>query len=1080
MKLFGINNWVLLGIGVIFACAAGAIPILVFAMLGTTLLNFDKDSASKLGAIVTGIAVAAFFITFISDVIFSFLQQSISLVLKQEYYSSCLRQEIGFFDFKKAGSLINSMNSEIVKTTEIYSTLLQGFIQHLFQFFAGFLIALIFYPVMTLLIMISIPVTILMVGVFGKALDYFANKISEATSSSVEAANEVIGSIRTVRSMAGEDKEISRFSNTLRKIRGIVMLNALSKAFSISVISFFIWGSVALAYYWVGIDLQSGDGTIQKFMTAYLLLQFAIVGAQQSISIFPEIIKSQASATVLLKVILRSPAIRFRGGLKPDKLRGRLSFQDITFRYPTRPNVTILNHFNLEIEEGQSVALVGQSGSGKSTVVGLIERWYEPESGVVKVDGVDIREIDSVWLHRYLGIVSQEPTLFATTIRDNISYTVDTINKHIRDDILKINPNATNDDINPQLVPVDQQLIINAARAANCHDFITKLPDGYDTMIGERGVSLSGGQKQRIAIARAVLQNPKVLLLDEATSALDTKSESLVQDALNNLMKGRTSIIIAHRLTTVQDCDNIVVVHRGQVVEMGTHHDLMKRVGPYYNLAIKQMQFVQPEKQLTFEPDESEDEKSDDSSISTINVDVSHTVQSPDTMKPLLKRFNFYKKSKLQAEDSEIIDIREPKRINLFSIFRIMGVFHTLLLLISYLCSAIMGCIPILIFYFFGMTVRAITFRRDGDGFLIPAVPGFRYDSTIWYFAGWIAIIAAISAVASFFGNMCCSYVNDRLNEDMRLEYFSSIVKQEIGFFDIKKTGKLLSTMGVDVQNLNEAITIKAFSFIEHMFQFLMGIILSISTSWQSALVMLAAGGPLIAVTILVGSAVINVYDNLVLKSSGSALASASETINAIRTVKSMAGEERQMQSFANELEKIKRYGHIRALYAALMKSVQQFIIWGASSLTLWYGLKVAWEGGLQVGDLMQVFGLMLLSVMGVGFAMAEVHYFIKAGTCYNNIMKIISRKPAILHKGGFVPKTVHGSLEFRDITFSYPSRPNMVVMKKFNLKVEKGQHVALVGESGSGKSTITGLIEHFYEPTEGISLLDGVDIRVY
>lgn len=247
-------------------------------------------------------------------------------------------------------------------------------------------------------------------------------------------------------------------------------------------------------------------------------------------------------------------------GEKPEKITGHIEFQDVDFAYPARPDVIIFRGFSIKIDAGKSTALVGQSGSGKSTIIGLIERFYDPLNGVVKIDGRDIRLYNLRALRKQIALVSQEPTLFAGTIRQNIVY------------------GASED--------IGESEIIGAAKAANAHDFIAGLKDGYNTWCGDKGLQLSGGQKQRIAIARAILKNPAILLLDEATSALDSQSEKVVQDALERVMVGRTSVVVAHRLSTIQNCDTIAVLDKGKVVEKGSHSSLLAKgpTGAYYSL----------------------------------------------------------------------------------------------------------------------------------------------------------------------------------------------------------------------------------------------------------------------------------------------------------------------------------------------------------------------------------------------------------------------------------------------------------------------------------------------------------------
>jgi len=291
---------------------------------------------------------------------------------------------------------------------------------------------------------------------------------------------------------------------------------------------------------------------------------FGAFGLGQAFQQIPDIAKAKGAAAAIFAVIDRTPEILpNENGEKLAKIEGNIQLKNIVFNYPTRPDIKVMDGFNLEIKAGQTIALCGPSGGGKSTVIALIELFYKPISGQVLLDGSDINNFNLKWYRQQIGLVSQEPILFATSIADNIRYG---------------KASATMDEI------------IAAAKAANAHNFISNLPKQYDTQCGEKGLQMSGGQKQRIAIARAVLKNPQILLLDEATSALDAESESLVQDALENLMKGRTSIIIAHRLSTIQNANKIAVIEKGKVIEMGKHNELLEMNGAYKNLVQKQLQ----------------------------------------------------------------------------------------------------------------------------------------------------------------------------------------------------------------------------------------------------------------------------------------------------------------------------------------------------------------------------------------------------------------------------------------------------------------------------------------------------------
>ena len=283
--------------------------------------------------------------------------------------------------------------------------------------------------------------------------------------------------------------------------------------------------------------------------------------------------KARAAAAKLFDTIDRVPPIDSSnpGGLRPEHVEGRIELRGVKFHYPSRPNVPILKGLDASFPAGNSVALVGASGSGKSTVISLVERFYDPHEGQVLLDGVDIKTLNVKWLRQQIGLVSQEPTLFATTVRGNVEHgLIGSKWEHVSDE-------------------ERFELVKKACIDANAHDFIVKLPNGYETNVGERGMLLSGGQKQRVAIARAIVSDPRILLLDEATSALDTQSEGIVQDALDKASKGRTTITIAHRLSTIKDADNIIVMGGGEILEQGTHNDLLAdENGPYAQLVSNQ------------------------------------------------------------------------------------------------------------------------------------------------------------------------------------------------------------------------------------------------------------------------------------------------------------------------------------------------------------------------------------------------------------------------------------------------------------------------------------------------------------
>ncbi len=302
---------------------------------------------------------------------------------------------------------------------------------------------------------------------------------------------------------------------------------------------------------------------VGTMLLVYFAVAYAAFGVGQFAQMTPDFAKARAAATEIFRTIDSKPIIPLDdpNALTLSRMDGRVTFKGVDFTYPARPEIKVLQGLNLECPAGKTTALVGSSGCGKSTVIQLIERFYDPQAGVVAIDDVAISEVNLRWLREHVGLVAQEPLLFATTIEENIRY---------------------------GKLDATMEEIEEAAKRANAYDFIMGLPNQFRTEVGEKGTQLSGGQKQRIAIARAILKNPRLLLLDEATSALDTESEAVVQDALDRLMIGRTSIVIAHRLTTIQNADLIHVMHSGQVLESGTHAELLERQGHYHQLVNRQ------------------------------------------------------------------------------------------------------------------------------------------------------------------------------------------------------------------------------------------------------------------------------------------------------------------------------------------------------------------------------------------------------------------------------------------------------------------------------------------------------------
>ncbi|MCB9640167.1 MAG: ATP-binding cassette domain-containing protein [Myxococcales bacterium] len=505
--------------------------------------------------LVQGIAIA------FRSYLFTVSGERIVTRLRQDLYGRIIRQEIGFFDQRRTGELINRLASD---TTVLQNTVSVN-ISMALRFFASTIgaIGLLLYtsPILTGLMIIVVPPVALGAVFFGRTIRRLSRDAQDALAKASEVAEETIGGIRTVRVYSHEAQENERYNEAVEESFQIARKRARSTALFSGSASFAAYSAIAVVLWYGGhlvIDKQMTVGDLTSFILYTLMLAFSL-GALGGL--WADFMRASGAGERVFSLLDRVPQIAVEEGKTLETVQGEMLFQDVRFAYPSRPDVEVLKGLQLELFKGQVVALVGPSGGGKSTVASLMTRLYDPLQGSIKLDGHDLRDLNASWLREQIGVVEQEPMLFSTTIGGNIRYG---------------DPDATDEEVEA------------AAKAANAHDFIMRFPQGYQTEVGERGVQLSGGQKQRVAIARAVLKDPRLLILDEATSALDTESEALVKEALDRLMKGRTTLIIAHRLSTVKDANRVVVISDGQIAQQGTHQELLEQEGIYQRLIQKQ------------------------------------------------------------------------------------------------------------------------------------------------------------------------------------------------------------------------------------------------------------------------------------------------------------------------------------------------------------------------------------------------------------------------------------------------------------------------------------------------------------
>ncbi|KAG9014674.1 GTPase-activating protein [Tulasnella sp. 427] len=1042
-------------IGLVCAAASGAAQPLMTLLFGNLTQSFvsfaaalrsnDKESLAAAQARFRHVAakdamwlaimgVGIYAVTHIYMLIWTWTGEVNSKRIRERYLRAVLRQEIAFFDKLGAGEVTTRIQTDTHLVQQGMSEKVPLIVSCISSFFTGFALAYARSWRLALALSTIIPC----IAITGKTMNGIAAKYKHLSLNEIAAggslAEEVISTIRTSQAFGTQHPLAKVYDTFAIKITSLEHKIGVARGFGVGFLFFVLYSSYGLAFYYGTTLVLQGRADAGLVVNVFLAIIFGAISLSHMAPEAEAVAEGRAAAAKVFATIDRVPEIDSadEGGLKPEEVVGHITFENVVFNYPARPNVPILTGLNLDIPAGTNSALVGASGSGKSTVVSLVERFYDPLSGTVKLDGVDIKKLNVKWLRQQIGLVQQEPCLFSTTIKQNVAHGLIGSPFEHESEAEKL------------------RRIQEACMKANAHSFIQKLPLGYDTLVGERGFLLSGGQKQRIAIARAIVSDPRILLLDEATSALDTQSEALVQDALDKAAAGRTTITIAHRLSTIRDADQIYVIGNGGVLEHGTHTQLVAdSEGAYAQLVIAQkLHGEDPHSERLFK-----DEKVAGGLMTEAEVKATVAEEMPEALKRVGTGRSVASEA-LERKAGQNVTSEESHSL-WYLLKRMALICHDDLGI--YMLGTLGAIATGLVYPAFG-----IVFGKAMNGFSLQDRHGLRHEGD--RNALWMFIIAILSGFAM--GTQ--SY------------YFTNAAA--VGWFDEERhsSGRLVSLLSDNPAKISGLAGLTLSAIIQSVTTVIGGAVLGFVFAPKLGAVGLACT-PFIISAGYIRLRIVVLKDQVNREAHEDSAQVACEAAGAVRTVQSLTRENDCLEEYVRSLEEPLRRSNRTAIFSTGLFALSLGMSFFAMALTFWYG-------SILVSNLEYSAFDFFVCLMGVIFGAIQVGNAFKwapdvsaAKGAMESVVRLLDRVPEIDAESPegikIDPKVVQGQIRFEDVHFRYPTRPAVRVLRNLNLVVEPGTYVALVGPSGCGKSTAVQLIERFYDPLAGRVLLDGADI---
>ncbi|KAF5400002.1 Multidrug resistance protein 2 [Paragonimus heterotremus] len=927
--------------------------------------------------------------------------------IRQNYFKAILKQDVTWFDTQSTGAIISKLFKYTSHIETGIATKLGEFVQNITGFIAGIVIAFIVKWKLTLVACATLPLTVIALVMIEVAKKQYTSKEVKAYSRALSVSSEILEAIRIVVAYGAEKKELRRYTKELDAAVSMGIHRNTAVGAMVGSVGLSILCSAAVIF-WYGVQLIRKEAyDLGSVFLVYInvILGTAFLGS--ALSCLDYLQKLTYSAGEIYKTIeqTRKTEEEYRDVYLPD-FTGNIIFRNVSLSYPTRSDKPVLKNFSLSLGSGTTVALVGRNGSGKSAVIHLLQRFYQPTEGQIKIDGVDIRDIDLKLLRANISCVQRETILFEGTIAENIRM---------------------------GKLDATQEEVEEAAKLANAHDFILKLPLAYGTLVDKTGGGIPVSLKQLIAIARAIIRKPKILLLDEVTSALDTRSASVVLESLERASVGRTTLLVTDRLTAVRTADLILVLDKGITRESGTHDELVAKNCLYVAMRRYQQQIDR----LVEEDEEISGEIRD---VKTKSISISENVSQSANEVSESNTTHIGRLFKLSRPDARYI---------------ILGCFA------SAIAGAVQPSFTILFFEFFGIYPKIFVSPDETD----------RRTTLLCGMMVLLGFIRFFSMLAQgyFFG-----VSGERFTKRIRVSYFECILRQEIGWFDRPEnhTAALTARLATDASQLKVISGSQLNTIVEPVMFAITSAIIGFYYSWRLTL-MFFVFFPLIVIT---GAFKFrSLTRRRKIHRCTTMMEVAQEAITKNRAVFALNLEEFFCHSFNQEVQN-SRKGFLReCLLSSLVHAMTQSVAMFAFAAVFGFGyylIKIKVLAGLAH---FRIFAVMNMGAQSLGRTASIGPEAKKALKSARTIFATIDRKSQIPTDEGHIPKeSFQGKVTFTHVNFQYPTRDEPRVLKNFSYTVEPGQKVALVGQSGCGKSTLLQLVQRFYDPC-GHGLNNGV-----